>query len=367
MKTIGLISANYAGNEFSALTESRTMATIPFGGRYRLIDFTLSNMVNSGISTVGVISPYNSSSLIDHLGTGKNWSLGSKIGGLFIMPGSVYGLRSANTRFLLRDIVENHRFLEKDNADYVIFSNSTDVLNIDYKPLIEAHHKSSAPITLLCAKVDEDRKYEGFFLKKNVKGKVVKISRTCEKGDAYFMDSFIANRKFILDFITCFSSLGHMDLMDILKDNIIQTDVRAYEFSGYLGMINNLNDFLNVNMDLLNNKIRRELLFDKYRGIRTKIQDEHPVYYASGSNVNNSIISAGCIIEGEVKNSIIFRSTHIAKGASVKNSIIMMHNNIEENACLENIICDKNVNAGKGTKLEGGKGRPIVIRKGRSI
>ena len=146
MKTIGLISATYSGNGFGGLTKNRTLSSLPFCGRYRLIDFALSNMVNSGIQTVGVITPYNSGSLIDHIGTGNPWSLDRKSGGLFLMPGSVYGVETGECRFLMRDLIENKKFLERDDADYVIVTSSSDVYNMSFEPLIKAHAESGRQI-----------------------------------------------------------------------------------------------------------------------------------------------------------------------------------------------------------------------------
>ena len=176
MKAIGLISANYGSSEFGALLENRTLASLPYGGRYRLIDFALSNMANAGITTVGVIAPVNSGSLIDHIGVGNPWSLGRKRGGLFTMPGSVFGMQRFGSRFLMRDLIKCEDLYTKDEADYVIMSGSSDVCNIDYVPLIDAHEKSGKSITMVYKKVPRGEEFQGYFLDIDENGKVTNIN-----------------------------------------------------------------------------------------------------------------------------------------------------------------------------------------------
>jgi len=368
MKTIGLISANYVSSRFGVLTNNRTLASLPFGGRYRLIDFALSNMVNSGITTVGIISPYNSGSLIDHVGIGKPWSLGRKMGGLFIMPGSVYGLHAVGNRFLLRDIIQNKTYLERDDADYVVVSGSSDVVNIDYAPLIEQHSKSGKAITMVYKRVEEAEKYTGFFMDLDEEdGKVVEIMSEDEGEACYFMDCFIADREFMLDFIEWFDALEYMDFFDVIRRNIDKFDIGSYEFTGSLGKINNIEDYLRVNMRIRDYDFRNEVFCNPERIIYTKVQDEAPVYYSSKANVTNSVIAAGSRIEGTVENSTIFRSVNVGKGAKLKNCVVMMHTEIGEGASLENVICDKYVTIRPGTRISGRKEEPIVIGKGLTL
>ncbi|MBQ8151648.1 MAG: glucose-1-phosphate adenylyltransferase subunit GlgD [Firmicutes bacterium] len=366
MKAIGIISANYVSGDFDTLTNKRTLASIPFGGRYRLIDFALSNMANSGITTVGVIAPYNSGSLIDHIGVGKPWSLDKKIGGLFVMPGSVFGVTMSGNRFLMRDLIANKAFLEKDDADYVVVTGSSDVYNMDYMPLVEAHHKSGRPITLVTKRVHDAEHYRGFFITKDDDGKVNGIS-TKSFGDAdYFIDCFVVDRKFLLDFIGWFETLEYMDAIDILDIYLDRFEVGTYEFEGYYGKINSLVTYWRRNMDLLHKEVVNEL-FNGERTIYTKVQDEPPADFNAGSNVKNSLIAAGCNIKGTVENSIIFRSCNIAEGAVIKNSIILQHADIGKNVVLDRVIFDKYVTAKEGVEVRGGNETPIVIDKGSNL
>ena len=367
MKTVGLISANYNSTSFGALLENRSLASLPYGGRYRLIDFALSNMANSGITTVGVIAPYNSGSLIDHIGVGRPWSLDRKNGGLFIMPGSAYGLQLSGSRFLLRDIIKCRIFFEREDADYVIMAGSTDVWNIDFAPLIEQHSKSDQAITMVYKKVPRGEDYYGYFLDIDQGGKVTSINDEGYAWANYFTDCFIIDREYMLKFIDWFSSLEYMDMVQIIRENMDSMVIDTYEFKGYLGKIKNPSDFLRVNQDMTDYDIRNEVFCNPYRPIFTKAQDEAPVFHYPDADVRNSVISAGCRIEGKVENSIIFRSVNVEKGAVVRNSVIMMHSNVGKDAVIDNVIADKYVTISDGVKIYGGGGEPVVIGKNKTI
>ena len=367
MKTIGLISANYGSSEFGALLQNRTLASLPYGGRYRLIDFALSNMANAGITTVGVIAPVNSGSLIDHIGVGNPWSLGRKSGGLFIMPGSVYGMQRSGSRFLVRDLLKCDKLFVKDDADYVIMSGSTDVWNIDFAPLIEAHAKSGKTITMVYKKVARGEEFQGYFLDINEHGDVTAINTESFGWSDYFADCFIINRNYLIDFLGWYAALEYKDMIEIIRENMATMNIGTFEFRGYLGKIKNAWEFLKVNQAMTDYDIRNEVFCNPERMIYTKAQDEAPVFHYPEADVRNSVISAGCRIEGRVENSIIFRSCHIAKGAVVRNSVIMMHGTIGEGAVLDNVIADKYVTINPGVKIYGGEREPVIIGKNSTI
>ena len=363
MKTIGLISANYQGEGFGELTEERTLASVPFGGRYRLIDFALSNMTNSGITTIGIIAPYTSGSLIDHIGIGNPWSLGRKNGGLFLMPGSVYGVQAKGRRFLIRDVLKNIKFFERDDADYVIISSSTDVYNMDYTPLIKYHSESDKPMTIVYKKIPRSEDYQGFFIDLDENGKVTNFKTENTGWGNYFIDCCIVNREFMLEFLKWFGALEYMDFFDVVRDNLSTLDIGSFEFRGYFGRVRSTSDLLKVNHDMSDYVIRNEVFCNPERTIYTKTQDEAPVFYLPGSDVRNSTISAGCTIEGTVENSTIFRSVNVGKDAVIRNSVIMMHCDIGEGAVLDNVICDKYVKVNDGVKIFGSEDKPIIIGK----
>lgn len=367
MKTIGLISANYSSSEFGELLENRSLASLPYGGRYRLIDFALSNMSNSGITTVGVIAPYDSGSLVDHIGIGSPWSLGRKSGGLFVMPGSAYGLQSVGSRFLLRDLIKSKRFFERDDADYVILASSSDVWNIDFGPVISQHEESGSPITMIYKKVPKGEDYYGYFLDIDEEGKVKSINTEGYAWSNYFTDCFIVDREYMIDFMKWYETLEYMDTVQIIRDNMDTMNIDTYEFKGYLGKIKNPVDFIKVNQDMTDYDIRNEVFCNSERPIFTKAQDEAPVFHYKEADVRNSLISAGCRIEGKVENSIIFRSVNVGKGAVIKNSVIMMHGEVGDGAVLNNVIADKYVSITDGVKIYGTKDAPVVLGKDKKI
>lgn len=367
MKTIGLITANYSNDNFGSLTKNRPLASLPFGGRYRLIDFVLSNMVNSGITKVGVITPYNSGSVIDHIGSGKPWSLDRKKDGLFLMPGSVYGIHSTESKFLFRDILENRAFLERSDADYVVLATGSDVYNMDYSEIVSSHEDSGMQITILYKRMPIGSDRKGYYLNIDSESTVRSIDTAPQTRSAnYFMDCLVINKSFLMEFINWFSQLEYKDLIEIIRDNIDKFKVGSYEFKGYLGKINDIYDYLRVSNDITNFDIRNEL-FHNDRTIITKVQDDAPVLYKESGNAINSIIGAGCTVEGRIENSTIFRSTKIGKSAIVKNCVIMMYCEIGDGAVLENVICDKMVKVSAGSKIIGTADKPVVLSKGTIV
>ncbi|MCF0142340.1 MAG: glucose-1-phosphate adenylyltransferase subunit GlgD, partial [Parasporobacterium sp.] len=339
-KTIGLISANYSSKAFGELLSGRSLASLPFGGRYRLVDFTLSNMVNSGITTLGIVAPHDFRSLIDHIGTGKDWGLDRKIGGMFVLPGAVSGVRPFNNRFLLRDIIASDRFLVKDQADYVLFCGTNKVCNIDYRPIIEAHEKSGCVVTIGYYKENYEAPRENLFLSMDSEGVLTDITFLNEGEVNIFADCIVINREFLLYLIETYGTADYKDIMEIIYDASKRGPVNTYEFKGYFGSVDDPASYVKVSMDLLNDKIKDEL-FNPDRPIFTKVQDEFPTIYKDTAKVKNSLVSAGCIIEGEVENCIIFRSCHIMKGAKIKNSVIMQHGTFENDCVITNAVFDK--------------------------
>ena len=362
-KTVGFISANYTSHDFGGLTDERSYASLPFGGRYRLIDFPLSNMVNSGINTVGVVAPYNFRSLLDHLGDGKSWDISRKVGGMYVLPGSVYGVYTGNSKFLLRDLIENRRFFERDEPANVLISGSNMIYNMDYRPLIESHEKSACPVTFLYKTVD--REEPGLYLDVDENGSVKKIDYENTGSNKLFLDCMVVEYNFLMNFINWFSTLDYMDIVEIMMGQLGEIGADAYEFTGYVGNIETADDYMRVNMDLLTQSVHEEL-FDGERQIYTKVQDEAPVLYRPGASVKNSLIATGCVIEGSVENCIIARGVRVKKGAVLKNCIINQSSYVLENARVENVIADKYVTINPGTEVKGGE-KPLIINKNQSL
>ena len=334
-KTIGLITANYASEALDASVIDRPLAALPFGGRYRIIDFPLSNMRNSGIPTVGLIIPFRNRSLIDHVGTGKAWGFGRKTHSLFMLPGSVYGRRDANCKFLLRDVLQNMRYFNYDEADYILMSGSNRIFSMDFRPLIKQHEETGVQVT------------------KVYKGKE-------------FMDVFIINIPFLNDLCKWFSNLDFMDITDIISQHCADLPVGRFDFVGYEHAINSMADYYEASMDLLKENVQ-SMLFESSGTIYTNIQDRCPTFFAPTASVKNSLIAAGSTIEGNVENCIIFRSSHVAEGASVKNCVLMQHAEIDSGAELKYFICDKRVHVTSDVKIIASKESPYFVKKGMTV
>ena len=332
----GLIFANYTGTDFGELLSKRTIASLPYAGRYRLVDFPLSNMVNSGIGTVGLIMPSNYRSLIDHVGSGKQWNLDKKIGGLFILPGTVYGTHGTTQKFTLSDIIVNHRYIERrSNQNYAMITSASKVCNVDYSDMIDRHIKSGRAVTFAYYK---------------------------DGGELKPLDTFMVNRSVLVSIINGYAGYAHLDLVDLLTKELEPSEIGSYVFDDYVINIETIEDYVKASFCLLDPLLHKKI-FRGENSIYTKIQDEPPTHYSDTASVKNSLVSAGCIIEGSIENCILFRNVRIEEGASLKNCIVFQHGTIESGAEITNAILDKYVTATRGVKLSGGERRPLIIEK----
>lgn len=363
-RTIGIIFANYTNDNLSSLVTKRAIGSIPFGGRYRLIDFPMSNMVNSGIRYLSVVTPYNYRSLIEHIGDGQNWGIGRKAGHLFILPGSMYGMRSSYTKFLLRDLLQNRAFVERSDSEYVLCSASGVICNMDCTEILEFHKSHSEPVTLVYK--DNIKPQSGMFLSVDENGLVTDISYAEEKMAKLFLEYILIDRKFLLQLMDWYKNLDHMDILEIIRENFDKIPTNAYAYKGYVRSINSVTDYMRASMDLMDPVVRTEL-FQNERTIYTNVQDKAPAHYTASSEVKNSFISAGTIIKGKVENCIIFRNVIIEEGASVKNCILMQYSKVGKDAVLTNVICDKYVNIGDGRHICGSENNPVLLSEDKDI
>jgi len=324
----------------------RPIASMPFLGRYRLVDFPLSNLVNSGISTVGVIMPFNYRSLIDHLGSGKDWNLDRKSGGLFILPGSAFGTSHTGARFLLRDLISNRPYLERTDAEYVLLSTSNFVFNSDLTELLDQHLESDGDV--VGVELDGDR--------------VVKTHNGVQRGDEASLDCFIIKRDLLIDMLDWYRATDYLDLFEALHADYNRVKVRTFHFEGHVASIFSKNSYYRANMELLNPMTSNEL-FTPERSIKTKAHDTAPAKFEIGSKVSNSTISAGCRIRGSVTGSILGRNVIIERGAVVRDSIVMEGCIVKEGSVVEHAIVDRSNIIPAGTELRGTSEEILLQRK----
>ncbi|AFM00969.1 glucose-1-phosphate adenylyltransferase, GlgD subunit [Desulfitobacterium dehalogenans ATCC 51507] len=365
---IGIIFGNMNSSVLQGLAQDRPIAAVPFGGRYRLLDFALSSMVNSGIRTVGLITPQQYRPMLDHLGAGKDWSLDRKSGGLFILPGVIHSLGHHTIRFSLRDIANNIDFLEKDCAKNVIISSSDQVFNLDFRPILEHHERAEADITLVYNQSVQPLEEEDIiYLKMKPSEKVTAMTKNKDMAGLegpwpYFIDLLIIRRELLLQMIEGYGSIETIELSEVIAQHLGSLSIQGYFFGGYAGRIRSVKDYFLNNMALLQEEIRQDL-FRKNRPIRTKIRDNPPTKFGKRAQVENSLISSGCTIEGKVVNAILSRGVVIEEGCEVQNCIIMSKCTIGRNSRLENLIMDKFVEVNEGSVLQGRTNKPMVISK----
>ena len=350
-KVIGLITANYSTKKPCELAVSRPMASLPYGGRYRTIDFALSNRVNCGIRTVGLVMPYNYRSLIDHVDSGKDWMLDRKNGGLFILPGTAFGTSRTGSRFLIRDLANNRVFIERSKADYIVCSGANMIFNMDFGEIIAEHEASGVDITVLTHTATEpDEDIVGFNMDGG--GRVTGIRHGVVYGDTEFLDAFVIGREMLQTLLDWYSSVDYLDLFEALENDYGRVNVREYKFNGYVAPVFNTDSYFHRSMDLLRPEVD-EQLFPSDRWIKTKAHDTPPAKYERGCYVRNSIVSAGSRIYGSVADSILGRNVIVESGATVRNAIVMQDCVIESGARVENAIVDRRNTIPAGTELRG--------------
>lgn len=367
---LGVIFSENPEASMGELASLRALAAVPVGGRYRIIDFMLSNMVNSGIIKVGITTPVNYQSLTDHLGTGKAWDMDRKDDGLYILPPKDTGESGIEAIGGIETLKGIESFLAKSNQEYILVSDCNTICNIDFDLILDAHLKNEADFTLVYTKVEDLSPKD---VKKHILLNVDGIDVTDmhiypnkQVTDNSYMHMFITRRELLMEMVEYASTHGkHKISKDILLDAISKNmKVCAYEFEGYRRKIDSVQSYYGFNLDLLRKEVRDELFGLKNdRLIFTKIKDTVPTKYSKTAEIENSFIADGCKIEGTVKNSILFRGVHVAKGATVENCILMQDSEVMENCLVENVIFDKGVILRSGKKLVGQDTYPMVIGK----
>lgn len=331
-KLLGIIDATSYHEDLEDLLTHRSMAALPFAGRYRIIDFVLSNMVNSGIRSVAIFPKMQYRSLMDHLGSGKNWDLNRKRDGLFFFPSPIidsdifrigsFDLFAANMDYFYRSIQE-----------YTYISNCYTVSNMNFKPILDWHIRTGCDIT------------------------------TIHHQDGRPLEMYLLKTSLLLDLIKTRHRTGYKCMKDVVTDIHNDYTVCHYEYDGYAVMIDSIETYFSTSMKLVQPDVWKKL-FLKEQPILTKVKDEPPTKYIKGSSVKNAMIANGCLIGGTVENSIVSRGVKIGKGAVIKNCVIMQKCQIEENCYLESVILDKDVTVEAGAHLTGTPKSPFVIRKG---
>ncbi len=367
--TLGIILTEPGDNsDLAPLLSKRSIGTLPFGGRYRLIDFSLSNMVNSGIAKVGVFGSNKYSSIVDHLGTGKEWMLSRKTNDLAILTGSVSTRIGETLKVNMLDFINNVPYFEKFRGDKVVIANSNLVTSYDFNVPDEIFEKNDADIVLIYRKDESRFKSTSVDMYLSLDGyRVVGMEPSADRqSDNKYTDMMIMKKSVLLNLIDASKKTEEWDMMHIIRDNLDTLKVYGVLHKGYINRVINVEKYFQANMDLLDVKILDEL-FMEGRPIYTKTKDNHPTLYSKDAKVDSCIVGSGCEIEGELDHSIVFREATAGKGTVIKNSILMQKCEVGANCVLDHVIFDKDVKIRDNANLIGTEENPVILSKATII
>lgn len=369
---VGLIYTGERIDQLRDLTRTRAVAALPMLGRYRMIDFLMASMIHSGMHNVGIIMQKNYHSLMDHLGSGREWDMHGKRAGMTILPPYMSRENFGIYEGLLDALHSNLNFLRRSTERYIAVSDSFILFSNDYEKMLDEHLAQGADITLLYSKHRNARRNgSGVYLEidKDNKVKQLEIAPGIPRYENTYLASFLMRRELLIDMVDRAASSGfhHFTrelMVQVLRENYYK--VCAYECKDKVWVLDSIDSYFKTNMDFLDPD-HRSRIFDRNKPVWTKLRDEMPALYAEGASVSNSLIADGCIIEGQVENSILFRGVNIKKGAVVKNSIIMQDAIIQRNVEVQNCILDKQVLVRENVRLVSSPTYPIVISKNATI
>ncbi len=376
MEVAGLILSNIHNASIPELTGIRTMASIPFGCRYRLVDFPLSNMVNSGITNIGIVTHNNYRSLMDHIGTGKDWDLARRSGGIKILPPFITTYDASNGGRLyttrLEALMGVSGFIAGCKEDYIVISDCDGICNIDLNEVIDRHIDTNAELTIVTRKVNgaNDVATRSKVIASDGDGRITNLYSYQGKDDVEEISTniMVANKSFLLNIISESASYGYSDFYhDVVARNLAKSRIYRYLYEGIFIQITSLESYFKNSMKLLETDVRDGLFGVDQRPIFTKLRNSAPTRYTGDAKVTNSFVADGCIIEGTVENSILFRGVRVGKGTVVKNSILLQDTFTGNNVSLNCVITDKNVVIRDERALSGHETMPFFIPKGSMI
>ncbi|MDD4600182.1 Glycogen biosynthesis protein GlgD [bioreactor metagenome] len=365
---MGIINLNESEELLREVTKHRPLAAVPFAGRYRVIDFILSSMVNSGIQNVGILVLSKYRALMDHLRSGKEWDLARKRDGLFILPPAETQPCGSGD---IENFYRNLDYIKSSRQQYVLIAGSNTICNLNFKKAFQFHQAKQADITVLYKEqeIQQDDFKHCAIVDCDADGRIVDmaVNPSRQESRKVSMKMYLMAKTTLIDLITDCAARGGTDfLMDGIVKNVGKLAIYGYPYKGFMGRIHSVASYYHQNMELLKPDRWQELFF-KSGPIYTKVKDEAPVKYKENAHIANAMIANGCVIEGTVENSILFRGVKVELGAYIKDSIIMQKCTIGANAKLENVICDKDVSISAEKWLKGEVNYPLVIEKGTVI
>lgn len=343
MRAIGIILAGGNNKRMRELSNKRAIAAMPVAGSFRAIDFALSNMSNSHVQKVAVLTQYNSGSLNQHLSSSKWWDFGRKQGGLYVYTPTITAQRSDWFRGTADALYQNLTFLKQSHEPYVIIASGDGIYKLDYGKVLEYHIEKKADITVVCKQMDPDEDVSRFgCIKVNDDGRIVEFEEKPVATDANIISCgiYVIRRRQLIELL---EKANDEDRYDFVKDILVRYKnikrIYAYKMDSYWSNIASVESYYKTNMDFLNRDLRN-YFFKQQPGIYTKLADNPPAKYNPDSSVKNSILASGCIINGSVENSVLFRKVYVGNNCVIKNSIILNDVYIGDNTVIENCIVE---------------------------
>ncbi|MDR1691980.1 MAG: glucose-1-phosphate adenylyltransferase subunit GlgD [Oscillospiraceae bacterium] len=375
----GILFAYSSNFRLKELTEHRTASSLPFGARYRVIDFMLSNMVNAGITDVGVIMRENYQSLLDHLGSGRDWDLSRKRGGLRILPPFAYALTTDNKRVSrdaspyrgkLEALQAVGAYLDHIKQEYIVLADGDLIVNLPLEEIFEQHLASGADITCVCSsKRGDGLDAEASYARLGTRGRITEVLiGAMEEGIFPLLGVYILSKKKLTD-LMAENSQHHNGVhftRDILQRMQPHLRLMSYVYDGFSTRLRSVSDYFEQSMNLLKPGVRSDLFY-RGRPIKTKVRDDASTYYAPESRVKHCVVADGCVIRGSLENCVVFRGVRIDEGAVLKNCIFMQDTRIEKSVELSYAITDKEVCIREGRSLKGHEVHPIAFSKGSVV
>ena len=374
MNAAGIIFSNLNQDTISELTTDRTLAAIPFGCRYRFVDFCLSNLINVNISNICIVANYNYRSLIDHIGSGKDWDMARRTGGIqMIAPFQTSHTSDSKLNCTHLEALCNMKdYILEFKEDYVIIMDTDQVVNIDLSAVVDSHEATGADITMVTTKIREDFSSRNRrIMAKTENGKITRIltSKTyTDRAPEMCINTFVMRTPYLVNLLNSAEDKNLTSLTDHLLNTYEHANYFTYCYDGYVASITDFQEYYQASMELTSSDEAKEsLLWRKDAPIYTKVHNSAPTMYSADAVVRDSMIADDCVIEGTVINSILSRNVRVAKGAVVKNSVLYWGTTVGKGASLNCVVTDKDVYITDGVSLSGNKNLPIYIEKKRKV
>jgi len=367
----GIIYAHHSNPALGELVTHRTSASLPFCSRYRLIDYALSSMTNAGVRDVGVIMQRDYQSLLDHLGSGKDWNMSRSSGGLSLLP--PFGMHDSGIgeyRGCMEALAAKRSYIRDVTQNSIVLYRGDVAANFDLRAAFEAHTASGCEVTAVCV----DRPFLGggerirFVPDSETTAKRMLFPGTKEENALYSAEVYIIQKQLLLELINWCRAHGRLHFHRDALAHYMESGAKVglYIHRGYMARISSANDYFRANMDMLDLKNRADL-FPTERPVYTRVRSSVSTYYGEDASIKNSLVADGCYIEGAVENCVLFRSVRVKKGATLKNCVLMQDAVVGEDTTLQYVVSDKYVAFSDGIALSGSNGLPLIVPKGKNI